>query len=353
MNSQLPIENCPRTWHIMKHYDMKRFKEWMEIQNIQRLDSGLAVVETFYPSEFLKGDTASDKDSQTPQDFQNILFLKGSDEDIRVLVDDEWNKAFRAQLHYYTDTMTGRPATISEAAMNEFFTNCIKYRGRFEFCPPIDDIELKDRVEIRKGPFTNHEASVVSVRHCKGELQLELAIELISGVISVKMQNVKAHDIVVLNKDATNAIRNDFIEYTQNNLLKIYKHRVMVVNDAETRRRDLDMLNRLCRYRAYNVEGRSAKTHFTALMLICAHLRKNTEEERELREEVLQLLDEINKKSESKAATDIRTYLWIALYISTNNPVYRDACKQYLRIHQPKSKKLQAFIRLMRKGKKC
>lgn len=112
------------------------------------------------------------------------------------------------------------------------------------------------------------------------------------------------------------------------------------------------MLNRLSRYRSYKVENHAAKTHFMALMLICAHLRKNTAEEAELKEEVLQLLADINNKSESKAATDIRTYLWIALYISTNDPAYRDASKQYLRTYQPKSRKLREFVRLMRIGKK-
>lgn len=320
---------------------------------MERLDQGLSVIEPFYPFDFLKGSRTATRDGDTPRDFQDILFLKGTEEDVKSLVDDDWNKAFRIRLYYLRNTMTGQPATVSEAAMNEFFDYCVKYRGRFELCLPIEDIESKDRVEIKKGLFAGHEATVVSVRHSKGELNLELAVELVSGVMSVKMQDVKAHEIVVLNKDATSAIRNDFIEYTQNNLLAIYKHRVKVVNDAETRRKDLRMLNRLMRYRTYKVENRAAKTHFTALMLICAHLLKNAEDEAELRTESLHLLADINKQSESKAATDIRTYLWIALYISTNDPVYRDACKQYLRTHEPKSKKLREFITLMRKGKKA
>jgi CRISPR/Cas system-associated exonuclease Cas4 (RecB family) len=337
----------------MKHLDMNRFKDWLEAKNLERLDKGLTAIDPFYPYDFLNDSSkGAKKDEQTPLDFKDILFLKGTEDDVKALVNDDWNKSFRVQLRFFTNTMTGLPATVSEAAMNEFFECCIRYRGRFELCLPLDEIESKDKVEIKKGVFAGHEATVVSVRHSKGELNLELAVELVSGVMSVKMYDVKAHEIVVLNKDATSAIRNDFIEYTQNNLLSIYKHRVMAVNDDETRRRDLRMLSRLNRYRAYKVESRAAKTHFTALMLICAHLRKNVEEEAELRKEVLQLLADINRQSESKAATDIRTYLWIALYISTNLPVYRDACKQYLRTHQPKSKKLREFISLMRKGKK-
>lgn len=344
-------------WYVMKHLEMNRFKHWLETKNIERLDKGMAVIKPFYPYDnLLPQRTHHNPNAEAPVshlDFHDILFLNGTEEEVKELVDDPWNKSFRMQLRYYIDTMTGKPAKVAEPVMDDFFANCIKYRGRFELCPSINDIESKDKVEIKKGLFSGHQASVVSVRHSKGELNLELAVELVSGIIYIKMLNVKAHEIAILNKDATSAIRNDFIEYTQNNLLTIYKHRVMAVNDAETRRKDIKMLSRLIRYRAYKVENHAAKAHFTALMLICAHLLKNADEETELRNNVLLLLDEINLQSESKACTDSRTYLWIALYISTNDPVYRDACKDYLRTKQPKSKKLREFIRLMRKGKKA
>ena len=341
-----------QVWYVMKHLDMNRFKGWLETKNLERLDKGQSVIEPFYPYDFLKDSRTAGKDSETPDDFFDILFLKGTEDDVQALVDDEWNKAFRVRLHYLLNTLTGLPATVSEAAMNDFFDNCVKYRGRFELCLPVNDIESKDKVKIVKGVFAGHEATVTDVRHSKGELNLELAVELVSGVMSVKMRDVKADDIVVLDKDATSAIRNDFIDYTQNNLLAIYRHRVKEVNDDETRRKDLRMLNRLMRYRNYRVESRTTRTHFMSLMLICAHLLKNSDAESALREEVQQLLADINRQSESKAATDIRTYLWIALYISTADPVYRDACKQYLRVRQPRSKKLREFITLMRKGKK-
>jgi hypothetical protein len=60
----------------------------------------------------------------------------------------------------------------------------------------------------------------------------------------------------------------------------------------------------------------------------------------------------MNQKSESKAATDTRTYLWIALYISTNDPAYRDAAKRYVQDYDPKSPKLRRFVSLIRRGVK-
>jgi len=334
----------------MRHHEMDRFKSWFDSMNLARLDKGFPIIESFYPYDFLKGRRESGQEAY--REFNGIVFLKAKEDDIKELIDDKWNQAFYVRLRYFYDTMTHKPATISEKLMNEFFTHCVKYRGRFELIPSIDGIEAKDRVEIKQGPFAGHQALVVSVRHSKGELNLQLAIELVTGLMYIKMSEVKANQVVILDRQPTDAIRNDFIEYTQEKILTIYSHRVNTVNDKETRKKDLQILNRLSRYRYYQVENFAAKVHFTALMLICARLRKNVTDEASLKEEVLRLLAEINKRSESKASTDIRAYLWIALYICTDDPNYRDACKEYIRTANPKSAKLRKFVRLMRKGKK-
>jgi len=369
-------------WFVMKHLDMKRFKAWLEVKNTERLDHDRAVIEPFYPYDYLNGREESTQEvpltetekrfirhhargkkavvpktktvvAETQNDFQDIVFLKALEDDIRALVDDEWNKAFRIQLRYLIDPATKQPAKVSNDVMDKFYANCIKYRGRFELCPPVDGIEKKDRVEIKRGVFSGHEAFVTNVRHSKGEIHLDLAVQLVTGVISIRMPDVKPQDVVLLNKTSVDAIRTDFIDYIQDKLLAVYEHRVKTVNDAQTRLRDAATLSRLFLYNTYNVEGRAARTHFKALMLICAHLRKDTDSEQALKEEALRLLDDINRQSESKASTDIRTWLWIALYISTNDPLYRDAAKQYVKEKQPKSKRLCQFVRLMRVGKKA
>ena len=368
-------------WFVMKHLDMKRFKAWLDVKNTERLDNHETVIEPFYPYDYLKARkettqvvplTETEKKfiayhakgkrvaipetktvvAETQNDFQDIVFLKALEEDIRALVNDAWNKAFRVQLRYLIDPATKQPAKVSNAVMDMFYANCVKYRGRFELSPPIDGIEKKDRVEIKRGVFSGQEAFVVNVRHSKGELHLELAVQLVSGIMNITMSDVKPEDVVLLNKTNVDAIRDDFIEYIQNKLLVVYEHRVKTKNDAATRLKDAATLSRLFLYNTYHVEGRAAKTHFKALMLICAHLCKDTDSELTLREEALSLLGDINRQSESKASTDIRTWLWIALYISTNDPSYRDAAKLYVKEKQPKSKKLCQFVRLMRIGKK-
>jgi len=170
--------------------------------------------------------------------------------------------------------------------------------------------------------------------------------------MNIRMCDVDKDKVTILNRNSADVIRTDFIEYTQNHLLNILKHRIDREQDANINRNDADMLTRLYRYRNHEVKNEAARNHFVALMLICAHLCRYKDDEKQLREAIQEKLTEINQRSESKAATDTRAYLWIALYISTQDPVYRDAAKQYVRDYQPKSPKLRSFVSLIRKGRK-
>ena len=41
-------------WFVMRHLDMKRFKTWLEVKNTERLAHDDAVIESFYPYDYLK-----------------------------------------------------------------------------------------------------------------------------------------------------------------------------------------------------------------------------------------------------------------------------------------------------------
>ena len=328
--------NAACCWYIMTHLDMKRFMKWLKTENAQRLKDGKAIIEPFYPYDFLKN-----ADSSVSGDFVNIVFLKTTEADINNLVNDERNKRSHIRLRHYLDT-NGRVATVPDR----------KQRGQYEIVPPISSIEAKDKVRITSGPFAGNEATVERVQLSHGTIHLELSVELVSGVMNIRMCDVDKNKVTIINRDSADAIRTDFIDYTQNHLLTILKHRVNREEDTTVNRRDADMLTRLYRYRNHEVKNEAARAHFLALMLICAHLCRYTADETMLREQVLLALEKVNSKSESKAATDTRAYLWIALYISTHDPVYRNAAKQYVRDCQPKSAKLRSFVSLIRTGRK-
>ena len=333
-------------WFVMIHLEMKSFMERLKTENALRLSKGEAIIEPFYPYEFL-----NEMEDGISNDFANIVFLKTTDDDISYLVNSQSNLMPRLRLRHYLDT-NGAKATVPDKTMQAFLQACIKYRGYFEITPPISSIEVTDKVRINSGPFAGHEASVERVQLSHGGIHLDLAVELLSGVMNIRMCDVDKNKVTILSRDAVDTIRTDFIEYTQNHLLQILKHRIDREQDASVNRRDADMLTRLYRYRNHEIKNEAARNHFQALMLICAHLCRYTADEKLLREKVMESLSEINLRSESKAATDTRAYLWIALYISTQTPVYRDAAKQYVRDYQPKSSKLRGFVSLIRKGKK-
>lgn len=333
-------------WYVMTHLEMKYFMEWLKTENALRLSKGETIIEPFYPCDFLK-----EAEGSVSHDFAHMVFLKTTEAEIRNLVNNQSQLAYRLRLRHYLDT-NGVKAIVPDKTMQEFLHACIKHRGCFEIIPPISSIEVTDKVRINSGPFAGHEALVERVRLTRGTIQLDLAVDLLTGVMNIRMCDVDKDKVTILNRNSADVIRTDFIEYTQNHLLNILKHRIDREQDANINRNDADMLTRLYRYRNHEVKNEAARNHFVALMLICAHLCRYKDDERQLRETILKNLAEINQRSESKAATDTRTYLWIALYISTHDPVYRDAAKKYVRDYQPKSVKLRSFVSLIRTGRK-
>ena len=321
---------------------MVRFSEWLKMENAKRLSEGKSIIEPFYPHDYLKSQSS---------DFAHFVFLKADEADINHLVEHPQNKDCAVRLRHYRDT-DGSKATVSDNMMQKFLEACLEYRDQLEITPSISSIESMDKVKIKSGPFAGCEATVQRVQQSHGTIHLQLTIQLLAGVMNIRMDNVDKRNITILNREAADDIRTDFIEYTQNHLLEILSHRVKRIDDTTINRRDADMLVRLYRYRYHHIKNESARYHFLALMLICAHLCRYENDEIQLREQVLHVLEDMNRKSESKAATDTRTYLWIALYISTHNPVYRNAAKQYVREHQPKSAKLRQFVALIREGRK-
>ena len=351
------MTSTPQTpkWFVMTHRTPSHFMQWMKRENAKRLADGRPLIEPFYPNDFLHAQpTAPEREPTTESntlraDFAKFVFLKGTDNDIKGLVEESKGKALYYPLRHYLDT-NGNHATVPDRMMKMFLDACMNYRGRFELMAPLSSIEAQDKVMITSGPFAGQEAFVVKVRHAHKAIHLDLSIQLVKQTINIRMSNVDKRQIAILSREAEDSLRTDFIEYTQNHLLSILAHRVKRVDDEEVMRRDADMLARLYRYRYHEIGNETARNHFLALMLICTHLCRFASDEQALRTQLLSILAELNKRSESKAATDTRTYLWIALYISTRDPAYRDAAKQYIQQYQPKSTKLRRFVSLIRTG---
>jgi len=121
----------------MTHLEMKRFKDWLYAENAKRLGEGQAIIESFYPYDFLKGGRPLATPSKTqgkgvstatPSDFESFVFLKTTESDIYNIVHDRWNLDFRIRLMHYLDP-AGKHAVVPDKMMDDFFEACLKYRG--------------------------------------------------------------------------------------------------------------------------------------------------------------------------------------------------------------------------------
>ena len=134
----------------------------------------------------------------------------------------------------------------------------------------------------------------------------------------------------------------------QRRLLAILFRRVTGRQTEEQQVKDRETLDSIYLYRYHRIDQPAARRHHLALILICAHLRKDKQGDSELTAAALSELEAINAGRSDKAATDVRAYLHSALYLSTGDVTYREAAKAYIRDHQPKSQSLRNLVKLIR-----
>ena len=85
--------------------------------------------------------------------------------------------------------------------------------------------------------------------------------------------------------------------------------------------------------------------HYLALMLICARLMGDEKALQQYVGLVDAELGDLSRLRESKAATDSRAWLHIAMFIATGKPHFRNQAKAYIRQYNPKSTYLQQFVK--------
>ena len=397
-----PADDSISKWHVMTHLEVDQFRKWFDYANAERFRNNEPLIRPFYPYEFLRGRLDEEKkQANAHRVFRHFIFLKGTTRDINELIYSPANMQSYVRLRRYL-TPSGEQAFVRDDMMEEFLQACVTYRERFELIPSNDDIAVQDKVKIKNGIYKGYEATVLRAKLHKGQLILDLAISMVSGQIDIRMNGVSARDVKPLNPAGINALRADFIRYTQDQVLEILSRRAAQLERAERERKqaaaerrsldatlterqklelqpfleDSDMLERLLRYRTYEITTRSANAHFQALMLICAHLSKDTRTEQSLLTTVHSLLNctapqhpiansqrptpsphppTANSQlptpnPQPSLTSDTDAYLCIALKVATDNPAYRDAVKEYIRVRQPKSKRLLAFASLIRKS---
>ena len=355
-------------WYVMTHLEPKMMEQRLQEENTSRVAEGKAPFEFFIPYQFLKrrvaNSAAADDASPYPRSksvvetnneirstLREFVFIRANEEELKAFTSGDWNKYVRCRLQHYKDR-NGNNVTTHDVMMRKFIDTCILFRDRFEILPYAESVEQNDEVVLNTTPFRGEKARVLEVRHTRDGISLTLGINLFSGTMLLRLPNVGRHDILPLEGSTTSIADTHIVDNTQNRLLGILSRRVHRKGTEESDRQDAATLDQLYHYRHHVIENDAARRHFLALMLITAHLRHDTDGQKALAAQAEQELATINARGDNRSATDVRTFLWVALYIATGNPGYRNAAKTYVQQCDPKSEKLRSFVRLIRKRQK-
>ena len=364
-------------WFIMTTFDPKETEERLKKENQRRINNNADSLQYFIPYQFLKrrisnghpnrsteerAKSTEEKDNlYNPKDRQSVranneartalkryIFVRGKESDLVAFLSQDWNNRLYGRLLFYYDKQRHR-VTIPQRMMDQFIETCTNYKLRFELRPAIDNISQNEEVILNTTAFRGEKARILQVVHTKGDITLIVGLDLFAGTMTLRLHDVTERDIIRLHDTNHRIDDTHLIDNVQKQLLAILSRRINRKQTEETAAKDAATLDTLYNYRYHSITNDAARRHLLALMLICAHLRHDTEGQTNLTQQALHELTLINSKPESKAATDIRAYLHAALYIATTLPQYRQEAKTYVQEHNPKSEPLRRLIRLIRK----
>lgn len=361
----------------MTTFDPKDTEERLKAENQRRTGINADSLQYFIPYQYLKRRISNEQPEEpthekrqhtdekdnfyNPKDLESVrannevrsalkryIFVRGKESDLVSFLSQDWNNRLFGRVLFYYDKQRHR-VTIPPRMMDQFIETCTNYKLRFELWPAIDDISQNEEVILNTTAFRGEKARILQVVHNKSSITLVVGLDLFAGTMTLRIHDVRERDIIRIHDTHHRIDDTHLIDNIQKQLLAILSRRINRKQTEETAAKDASTLDTLYNYRYHTIQNDAARRHLLALMLICAHLRHDTEGKATLTQQALDELTLINSKPESKAATDIRAYLHAALYIATSIPQYRQEAKTYVQEHNPKSEPLRRLIRLIRK----
>ena len=233
--------------------------------------------------------------------------------------------------------------SIPNKMMQKFLLSCSQHRESIDFSTDIKKNLLNTKVILRHTAFKGEKAYVVGVDYTQSGVLLTLGLPLIKGALYLKI-NAKEGDIEYVHEQDKICDADNLIQQIQKKLLPILSRKVFKKDTKESIAEDISTLNTLSTYKYNSFENTDQRIHYLSLMLICAHLQKDSDWENMLLEKSMVELSSYTKET----LTEPLCWLYIGLYVCTGNPEYRNMAKQYIQSRKS-SEDLLAFTRLIRK----
>jgi hypothetical protein len=300
----------------------------------------------FVPYTAMDAEPVTDEESPAGLSLRSALrryvFVDGSEMRLRDLL-FEWDMTFEDKV-FFLKNGSGRNARISQSDMDKLQKACLGDSLQFDLSVSMGNVQPGQKIKLVNTPFENkdYEYEVVSVNKKAGGT-VELQVKMV-------MFGIEFDKITVTYNDTIDSDANGTLVYvSQTRLLDIFRRRVNNKETPVSKYEDKKTLSDIFSHRDTVYHEGSMKRHFLALMLICAHLMADEAGVAHFREDVEKELADISRIRESKAATDTRAYLHIALYIATGEAKYRALAKAYVRKYDPSSAYLRKFVSTMSK----
>ena len=245
----------------------------------------------------------------------SILFLRNGDHTNARITDGQLNR-----MRACCDAVLIKPDTLS-----------------------LRDLKKGDEISLAGTPFAGegdeHRKCIIqSVTRKKGG-RVELRVEM--TLFNVRFSNLT----ITLEDGGASKKASDLVYDAQQKLLAIFRRKTNNKETDATRQQDEKTLQAIFDNRAIALPEGAMSRHHLALMLICARMMNDEKALHQYTGLVNAELNDLSRLRESKAATDSRAWLHIAMFIATGTPHFRNQAKAYIRQYNPKSTYLQQFVK--------
>ena len=332
-----------KPWYVLTTNNPKHAKEHLEQWNIEMEDENKQEksIASFIPCTFI--DSTIYEPSAMPDKLSirsalyRYLFVQGDLDDISSLI-YKVNSGSKDRMFFLKNDANTK-STITQSDMDKMIVLCSKEEYSIELPLSVADLKEGNTISLTNTPFEKDTAvykivSVVPKKNGTYRVQIEL-----------NLFNVTFKKLFVTLHDVSNDTRfGEIVGNAQKKLIDIFSRMVNDKQTEATKAEDQKTLRAIFEDRAMPFPPGAMRRHFLALMLICAHLLGDTQEKTKQKELVEKELNDIAQLRESKAATDTRAYLHIAMYIATREAKYRENAKAYIREHNPSSPYLRRLV---------
>lgn len=261
-------------------------------------------------------------------DLHHFIFICEPKEVVQRILNSPWNRVLNHRLYAYRDEK-GEPVEISNAEMERFKTVIKRYDFQIINGEPTDEVREGDQVTVVNGPMTGTEGVVKQIRERKGQILLTVVFSMFLDKMRVAVPGIPLTDVRLNSPEQQQLLQDPVIAHFEDELIELLCHLHGKKGSHQLNKDDQKRLRFLYQYSDILFEDNAeAQAKFSALMLICAYLMNDKDEQARRLHEVETLTSDI-----FPLTSELSCYLVIAQFIATHNPELRQQAKAWRQSH--------------------